>query len=551
MKNKKDKIVYKDKGYKHLREFKNYKGFYSEYYNYSLYPDDKPNNENTIFGIKTDTNTFSYHSKFNNKFHFKDVNGLVNLKYKINEKNNTLSFDIPENCEYYNDLIKNPFIYTNECYTYINFYENDKKIKITFKTYNITKSVNSLYKRKNTKYISYTIDKKYGNFILYTGTNKKLHFNKFSVNDLNITYKSIEIEQYLSSLLSLENYKYFYINEGINPMVKLIYINYIVKNNIKSPNNIDIFRKMKSTTGTFLSISDIRKNDNNIIKTYLNKHDIYTPFLVKKYNLKFYSASPFKFFKFIFGNDWVKYLSSINDEAFDHIFINNQYLTPYEDLTPLTKSEILCLISVINDFDTHNKRRELHISYIIDHLKMIKKLKDYGINKQITQRSFKHFDEEHLKLSNEISLLKQKYIPERIYKEDIINIINNYSTVVNDVLINFKLLTTKNDFNNESKCLHHCVAGYINYSESNIISIQSNNSRSTLEIGQDLTVRQHRSYYNGQPNYEHIQSVNNLVEYLKLHFTNNEFNFIVVQNLNPLYRESVVSETIEDPFLMF
>lgn len=414
--------------------------------------------------------------------------------------------------------------------------------KITIKLYYLHKSrnVNDLFFRKQTTSTTVTFDLKKGNFnaISYNANKKGKHKNFYCNSYLSLRTAMEKIYYPGSNMTSSSAFYGNFRNEFSDYLFQMALKTTLGLDKIT-------FTNMTSTTlavnfcdnwmNKFIEIKQIKCPDNGTMRLikfyypterYLKKNDgklissILDFFGIKsKITIKILHLYPSLSIKHlvilcgIFGNDYSKYLGNIDPLCFiggreSDMETKQQILKSsairYRDILDIEKENVIKIIN--NCAEKHSVfnavgARELSniIPMILDHFDMLENIYPYYPNTKLSSTTFETFNEEHTHLSELSSQIKtgysiqlqfEKYIIDEIEKpidipylsdiRDVRNRVGEYSNIGGRTFIP-KLLKSTEDYYEEGKYVHHCVAGYVKTERSIIVSLRWGDDRVTCE----------------------------------------------------------------------
>jgi hypothetical protein len=238
-------------------------------------------------------------------------------------------------------------------------------------------------------------------------------------------------------------------------------------------------------------------------------HNIYpTPSkkLLRKYDFKYIEA--LQSFYGLNGDKFRKIfhqLTNINGKALESAvkcfgpeFIKNQNTSEVIKIINFDKHYDLSYSYVIDHFNKCNLSKQeisnfwklfissangdIHYGSLLEHLNFIIKLKEFGENVKLRAKTENDFTEEHASFSSILQSYKNGFVY-RFYNQDFINRVQipifdkeNYYPII---------LTTTEEYNQESAVQSNCVRGYSDKASSVIISLRkgdpSSKERATIE----------------------------------------------------------------------
>lgn len=396
--------------------------------------------------------------------------------------------------------------------------------KVIIKTLFIKKyrSINWKFFRENKYYVCISFNLKTGNFTIIqnSGITKKrgggrTHFstNNFeklkrllnSHTDFFMDGYTIYDEKTKNEFLNVFNDKEFFnvidkellkhkLHTGIffditpDNIFDIIVNDFVVKRNIKVPNEYKSLLINYYPTQKFL-----KKNDNKLIQSILDMFGVKCKSTIKYlHENPDINISQFVNLCYFFGKDYYHYINKIVPTYFK----NNGFGTKYgvhnfesglhrgKDVIPvlpqnninLSKEEKDNILSILNE-SAGNRTWGSFEGMLVDHFRMIESLKRYEPNLKLNSRTIYEFNTEHNRLSNLIMKINKGWTIEYQFNEKMLNDVESDLVAIKDEfsLITFKpfILKRDEDYSDEGKYMHHCVAGYTNKDKSMIISLRT------------------------------------------------------------------------------
>ena len=432
--------------------------------------------------------------------------------------------------------------------------------KITLKLYRHTKyrGFNSIYFRKTTSVQSLTYNTKTGNFTtlnmeMMPKKNSK-HFRTNNFNSLeNIimrggildmrTYIDKESRIFPNHSIIFDNHTFM---ESINNEFKFNQQTKNKKNSVSLFSGIEFIdlltnkfiedKKIKVSNNPFFWIKKfyptekyLKKNDRKLIASILDMFKIKSKITIKlmhENNLfDIYSVS---LLCYLFGDNFSKYIGSIDPSHFQKskidisdntwgnvkMFVNDNINHSFE-ISNIEKENIVKIINKLTDKISIGKR---FISELVDHFNMIHKLRTYYPDLYLKSRTYDEFHNEHLELSKMMSLIKKGWVVEYQFVDKMvddvekpidikINLGESESLVdckelIGEITFYPYILKREEEYDEEGKFMHHCVASYSDKDRSIIISIRTEDKqdRVTCEFDcQTGTLIQAKHFCNKQP----------------------------------------------------
>ena len=427
--------------------------------------------------------------------------------------------------------------------------------KLTIKLYVQTKTrgFNCIYFRKRYDVQSLTINLKTGNFttsvIAKTGKSntKQFRTNSFRMLRMIISGRSFfEPKNYVNKNSRVYNQfkKVFDDTEFTKRIKESLGLNGCLSYSSNSDAFLSDFvnkfvelKKIKVPNGDVLSwITNfyptekyLKKNDRKLIASILDMFSVKSKYTVKilhEYpNIDLIGLVTFCSY---FGNDYTKYISNLNPVVFENSFLKKGLNVDYNNKFQLlhsTKPNLFLLDiekeNLIKIANSQNYRSEGILSerftqMFTDHFKMIEKIREYDSDIYMKSKTFDEFNIEHTELSKIISAINKGWVIEYKFTEKMVKDIEipiplkiNVGTEETplygeDLDISFypHILKREEEYVEEGKFMHHCVASYADKEKSIIISLRTKDltDRVTCEFDcQTGQLIQARHFCNRQP----------------------------------------------------
>lgn len=254
---------------------------------------------------------------------------------------------------------------------------------------------------------------------------------------------------------------------------------YATFHKIKLPNNYERLLFYYNPSKEFLE-----KNDHKLIASILDEAQIKSKITIKLLHIN--PNLPLILLQSLctlFGDKYPQFLSMINLEIFktwvysedgDRSYIVLDFI--HEDFDPLTNDEKYNIVLIINSLSKNTKELWALRTELIDHIRILTKLRVYFPNLKLKAKSLSEFDNEHYLYSKLASKIKQGYTIEYQFREETINTIEEPIKVIKDgkeELVYPYILKREEEYVEEGKKMKHCVASYKDKKSSIIISIRS------------------------------------------------------------------------------
>ena len=178
---------------------------------------------------------------------------------------------------------------------------------------------------------------------------------------------------------------------------------------------------------------------------------------------------------------------------------------------------------------------ENFIGLVVDHFRMLRTIREYDPNIRMRANTTRKFHEEHNELSKIIASINKGWVIEYFYPEKTIEQIEQpikvcksidigpdiKGTDMNDFITLYPyVLKREEEYVEEGKHMHHCVASYANTDTSMIVSIRTKDTqdRVTCEFKiSDGRLVQARHFLNGVPPKEFEHAIETISDIVRLH----------------------------------
>jgi len=474
--------------------------------------------------------------------------------------------------------------YYNEPFSDITVFILERSIirkgdKVTIKSnkYVKNKVFNSKYFKKNHYSTSVTFDMVKGDFLIVTnhkgvGTKKVANFRKNSFNYLMNFIKSPDgpfrfLKNHVnkSNKLYKELHNVFddkHFNEALYSVFKrmisfptdgTLFRDYfydevmrwfINTKKIKTPNEYkDLILKYYPTE------KYLKKNDRKLIASILDVFQIKSKITIKllheRPNIDLRSLIKLCY---LFGNQYQKYIGSISSDMFGVVGALNDlpssslkmmertcsdYKNHGFDINDIEKENLLKVLT--SEPERGNTVNENFIGLVVDHFRMLNRIREYDPNIRMKANSRIKFHNEHNELSKIISAIKKGWVIQYFYPEETIRQIQQPIKVFKpiDLEPNLKgtdmdeyivitpfVLTREEEYIEEGKFMHHCVASYAETDTSMIVSLRTEDEqdRVTCEFKiNDGRLVQARHFSNGAPPKQFEFVIESLTDLIRIH----------------------------------
>lgn len=321
------------------------------------------------------------------------------------------------------------------------------------------------------------------NSFLFASTTKFFEFLKKVCKPqqhLDAQFQYFEALKIFRRELNLDKYSL-----GVENISDCLVRNYFDHKKIKYSDNVSVFIK----NGVKLKVKQMRLFDSKFVETYMFENDLQGGVIKKAlHNCKRLNIALLKYTLNFFGKDWVLQdydfvLSCLNSKGiyvntwWDHRDIPKIFSTIFSKLERKRVFKFFrnyVLMEPICDFHTFN-----------DHIRMISELRNLGEHDVSWKtESPSDFADEHFTLVSKLDYYKKGYY-KRIYPEYPFRELDTPIKCDGNVYYPV-LLTTTDDYIDESSVQSNCVKGYIGNPGSYIVSLRkgspNSKERATIEF---------------------------------------------------------------------
>jgi hypothetical protein len=520
--------------------------------------------------------------------------------------------DIPYPCknigykEYYTDKSTQIKRHFANPFSRITVFTYEKSIKLTedkltLRFYKLTKyrDFNSRFFKKNTISTTLSINLKTGNFTVGKNNGKKskkifvtnyfgtflndfiYHFFADVDNDidrkiknplydrLHSQYSVDELLRKLNEVLNFNLDKKDIKESFIDSLIK----SFIEKKNIKIPNG----EIKKYFVNLYPTEKFLKKNDRKLISSVLDMLGFKSKLTIKLLHL-YPNLDLVSFYMLctMLGENYSKYVGNLNPICFGEMGkktdIDIKYaILNYKIDVELTDIERENIISVINStkqpyFNGNN------IILLDDHLRMIGEVRKFVPDVFFKSKTKEEFDKNHIELVKLRNTIKRGWSIEYIFSPKMVEDVESSITLTIDntsfepdlleitpqsVSVTFYpyILKREEEYIEEGKFMHHCVASYAKKDKSIIISVRTldGSDRVTCEYnGQDGRLMQCRHFCNASPPADMEMAVEELTKKVKKYARLGMLHAIeqkkVPVRINGI---DIIIETPTDPFTQY
>ena len=347
-------------------------------------------------------------------------------------------------------------------------------------------------------------------------------------NELKTNFKDKEFNQVLSKVFNIK-----FPTDGL--LFKTMFYDevmrwFIDRKKIKIPNDYKRLLEHYYPTEKYL-----KKNDRKLVASILDVFQIKSKVTIKLVHEKpNIDLSSLYMLCYLFGDNYQKYIGSINKDLFGttsdmgHL-LGASSLKNMENISSklknhgwnLTDTEKENLLSVLtSEAERGVSVNENFISLVNDHFVMLDKIREYDPNIRMRANNRIKFHTEHNELSTIISAIKKGWVMQYFYPEKTIKEIEEPIEIEGIEKIIPHVLTREEEYIEEGKFMHHCVASYAEKDTSMIVSLRTEDKieRVTCEFKiQNGNLVQSRYFSNAQPPPNFVDAIDYVSHIIRTH----------------------------------
>ena len=293
----------------------------------------------------------------------------------------------------------------------------------------------------------------------------------------------------------------------------------------------------------------LKKNDRKLIASVLDVYQIKSKVTIKLLHEKpNIDLGSLYMLCYLFGNNYQKYIGSINKDLFGttsdndkgHLIgasslkmmenIRDRIKNHGYDISDIEKENLLSVLT--SETEKGISVDENFMALVMDHFRMLSKIREYDPNIRMKANNRTKFHTEHMELSKIITQIKKGWVIQYFYPEETIRQIQQPIKVFKSIKIGPTLmgtdmddyinitpyvLTREEEYIEEGKFMHHCVASYAETDTSMIVSLRTDDEQDRVTCEFQISngnLIQARHFSNATPpkQFEYIiESVTDLV----------------------------------------
>jgi hypothetical protein len=278
----------------------------------------------------------------------------------------------------------------------------------------------------------------------------------------------------------------------------------------------------------------LKKNDRKLIASVLDVYQIKSKVTIKLLHEKpNIDLGSLYMLCYLFGNNYQKYIGSINKDLFGttsdndkgHLIgasslkmmenIRDRIKNHGYDISDIEKENLLSVLT--SETEKGISVDENFMGLVMDHFRMLSKIREYDPNIRMRANTRVKFHGEHNELSRMISAIKKGWVIQYFYPEETIRQIQQPIKVFKSIKIGHSLmgtdmddyinitpyvLTREEEYVEEGKFMHHCVASYAETDTSMIISLRTEDEQDRVTCEFQISsgkLIQAKHFSNAQP----------------------------------------------------
>jgi hypothetical protein len=293
----------------------------------------------------------------------------------------------------------------------------------------------------------------------------------------------------------------------------------------------------------------LKKNDRKLIASILDVFQIKSKITIKllheKPNIDLRSLIKLCY---LFGDQYQKYIGSISFDMFGVMSTINDMPSSSLKMMESTCSDYKNHPYDINDSEKENLLKVLtsepkngsiinenFTGLIVDHFRMLNRIREYDPNIRMRANNISKFHTEHNELSKIISAIKKGWVVQYFYPEETIKQIQQPIKVFKSIDIGAGLkgtdmddyisitpfvLTREEEYIEEGKFMHHCVASYAETDTSMIVSLRTEDEQDRVTCEFKISngnLIQAKHFSNAQPPKQFEYVIEEVTDLVRLH----------------------------------
>ena len=301
----------------------------------------------------------------------------------------------------------------------------------------------------------------------------------------------------------------------------------------------------------------LKKNDRKLIASVLDVYQIKSKVTIKLLHEKpNIDLGSLYMLCYLFGDNYQKYIGSINKDLFGttsdkgHLIgasslknmenIRDRIKNHGYNISDIEKENLLSVLT--SETEKGVSVDENFMGLVMDHFRMLSKIREYDPNIRMRANTRVKFHGEHNELSRMISAIKKGWVIQYFYPEETIRQIQQPSDCEfiseiwryngdgteelfdsfneGDVKIYPYVLTREEEYIEEGKFMHHCVASYAETDTSMIVSLRTEDKqdRVTCEFKiSDGFMIQAKHFSNKKPPKYFQKAIDEVTDLVRLH----------------------------------
>jgi len=311
----------------------------------------------------------------------------------------------------------------------------------------------------------------------------------------------------------------------------------------------------------------LKKNDRKLIASVLDVYQIKSKVTIKLLHEKpNIDLGSLYMLCYLFGNNYQKYIGSINKDLFGTTSDNDKghligasSLKLMEDVRDRIKNhgydisdtEKENLLSVLTVEPARGVSvNENFMGLVMDHFKMLDKIREYDSNIRMRATTSIKFHTEHNELSRMISAIKKGWVIQYFYPEETIRQIQQPISCDGEIMIYPYVLTREEEYIEEGRFMHHCVASYAETETSMIVSLRTEDKqdRVTCEFKiSDGRMTQSKYFSNAQPPKHYQNAIDGVSDLIRIHARFGTLNWLKKDRVPVMINGIEIAPELREP----
>jgi hypothetical protein len=311
----------------------------------------------------------------------------------------------------------------------------------------------------------------------------------------------------------------------------------------------------------------LKKNDRKLIASVLDVYQIKSKVTIKLLHEKpNIDLGSLYMLCYVFGNNYQKYIGSINKDLFGttsdndkgHLIgasslklmedVRDRIKNHGYDISDIEKENLLSVLTV--EPARGVSVNENFMGLVMDHFKMLDKIREYDSNIRMRATTSIKFHTEHNELSRMISAIKKGWVVQYFYPEETIRQIQQPISCDGEIMIYPYVLTREEEYIEEGRFMHHCVASYAETETSMIVSLRTEDKqdRVTCEFKiSDGRMTQSKYFSNAQPPKHYQNAIDGVSDLIRIHARFGTLNWLKKDRVPVMINGIEIAPELREP----